>query len=158
MTPFLQYIFDISESYRTGELNQRIKDAGFEFRKSEEDEDDKSSVGELYITSNDEFGKSINLSTKEGNKSEFEITLKYYNDSFDEHDMLFIIKYSGITFHFHGEVYENIEKDEYFNLTMCFSNKMISFDNVKDIHDNLDKLLGFTLLYAQDEEIQYGYA
>jgi len=156
MTGFLQYVLDISESLRTNILSDKIKSSGYDFRISEKDEDDKSSIRTVYITSTG-YGIATNLASKDDVPEDFVVTLKYYNNSYDEHDMFFIINSSGIAFHFRGEVYEDIQKDEYFNLTMCFSNKMISFDEIKGIHNNLDKLVGFTLYYAQDEEKQYGY-
>lgn len=148
----MEFVFDISESFKTNTIAPKLKEAGYEFRKA-----DKSSGEQIYITSAlTEDSYSTNVACKEDKENE--ILVKYYNDCYDEYDMMFKITESGISFNFRGETYENIEKDEYFNLTMCFSKKMINFDCITEIQKNLNKLTGFTLFYAQDEEIEYGYA
>lgn len=152
MTQFFQFVLDISESFRTNKISDKLKKAGYDFRTA-----DKSSGEQTYITSVPaEDAHSTNIACKEF--EDHKIVVKYYNDCYDEADMIFTISESGINFSFRGEDYENIEKDEYFNLTMCFSKKMISFDYIKEIHENLNKLEGMTLFYAQDEELEYGYA
>lgn len=151
MNNFMQYMFDIVKSL-TGDVvteklsrtSHNIKDENLggnvtrRILKNYKDEDN-TVLG--YIQSNDTGLK-----------------FKYFTNDYESSDMEFHISTDCIDLIVGSTKHEDISKSDYFNITVGYSgNSIMDYETILELQRNVEYFEGITILYAPEEEIQYGY-
>lgn len=156
MSPFVQYVLDIADSYKNNKINPKLTGCFFQ------DTDNGDNGNFEYITDS----KYLSISVKDDNHNNF-FGIKCYfasdTNTYYESDYVYLINDKGINIS-HDEsykniTYKNVDKDDYFNIMIGSEfQQVIDYNDLLVLKENLDKIRGIELLYTFGEEIKYGYS
>lgn len=151
MNTFMQYMFDVVTSLTCPDVPEKLEKSfhriiseslgGDITRRILKNYYDEDNTVLAYIQSNDSGLK-----------------FKYFTDDFECSDMEFTITEDNIDLTVGKDLHTSISKTDYFNITVGYNgNSIIDFDKILELQKHVEKFEGITILYAPNEEIQYGY-
>lgn len=155
MNNFWEYMFDVANSIKTDKVSERLTKAGFTLE-IDQDEDGTGTFEQKSLIRTKSNLDTILLAYHRDNSTDVE--LKYFTDDYDMVDMRFNITKKSINLVIGKDVYRNINKTDYFNVTISYDgNSIVDFDIIKELQKHFDVFEGMVILYAPNEEIEYGY-
>lgn len=155
MNNFWEYMFDVVNSIKTDKVSERLTKAGFTIE-IDQDEDDTGSFEQKSLIRTESNFDTILLAYHRDNSTSVE--LKYFTDDYDISDMVFNITKKSISVTIGDTTHKNINKTDYFNMTISYSgNSIVDFDIIKELQKHVEVFEGMVILYAPNEERDYGY-